>query len=76
LDTGSLAILVASGQDYGAMTFTGGFYTNCTGTDPNGYHPLSNEVYGYIEHTRSGITMQMVAGVHYDFPNNSMLNGQ
>lgn len=72
MDTWSLAILSWqwSGYGYNTMTLTGGFYTNCTWIA--GYYPANNEIFWYIEHVRSGITMQMVAGVNYDFLNNGM----
>ncbi|MCX6823185.1 MAG: myxococcus cysteine-rich repeat containing protein [candidate division SR1 bacterium] len=74
LDTGSLSILQTAGTGYGTMTLSGGFYTNCTNV--SGYPAItSNEIFGYIEHNRSGITLQMIAGVNYDFTHNTLLSG-
>lgn len=74
LDPTSQAILSGQWSGYETMTMTGGFYTNCT-WHIWVYIPASNDIYGYIEHTRSGVTMRMVAGVRYDFPNNTMISG-
>ena len=69
LDTGDLAILSGWWQSgYNLMTMSGWWFTNCTGA---GVH--ANEVYGQINHNRSGIAFHMIAGVEYDFPNNQML---
>lgn len=73
LDADSLAILSWEGSGYEIMTLTGGFYTNCTWISD--YFPASNEIFGYIQHTRSGTTMEMVAGVDYDFTWNTLLSG-
>ncbi len=73
MDTGSLAVLQTTGTWYGTMTISGGFYTNCTGV--SGYSPHNNEIFGYIEHNRSGITLQMIAWVNYDFTHNTLSIG-
>jgi len=71
LDTGNLAILSGQGSGYGSMTMTNGLFTNCTWVSW-WYVPLTNEVYGQIDHTFGLQDYRMIAWVNYNFTGNAI----
>lgn len=64
LDQQSLAAMQAIDSSYNNLTLTGGLYTNCSGV-------TQTNVYGYIQHNRSGTLFHLIAGVNYNLANNT-----
>ncbi len=65
LDQNTLAILSWSSSfvGYGDISFTGGFFTECTG----GWIDTGS-IYGYIKHTYEWVDYEMWAWINYNFP--------
>lgn len=73
LDENSLSILSGQWSWYETMIMDWWLYTHCSGI--NNYVAANNDIYGKISHIRSGITMDIVVGVNYDFIANTLLDG-
>lgn len=70
LDTGTLATL-SSQPWYTNLSMTWGLFTHCVWA----WSPTLQDVYGQIDHTFSGITYRLIAGVRYNFATNTIVNG-